>query len=77
MFLEIKGSNKKKLVIRSSKNREVTAKDIISKEKGILIKNRNHGRDRPKGIEALKNGLLSAFEEGEKAKIYIEKVLEK
>lgn len=77
VFLEIKGSNNKQLVIRSSKNREVIAKHTISKEKGILIKNRNHGRDRSKGIEALKNGLLSAFEEEEKAKVYIEKVLEK
>lgn len=77
VLLEIKGSNDRQLIIRNSKNGEVLAKHTISKEKGVLIKNRNHGRDRSKGIEALKSGLLLAFENEDIAKVYIEKVLEK
>src|SRR5699024_7634806 len=43
--------------------------------KGQLIKNRNHQRDRSKGIEAFKKTVVRQFQDTELASIYIEQVL--
>lgn len=45
---------------------------MVSKEKGILVKNRNHSRDRTKGIEVLKSSIVSAFKSEENANEYID-----
>ena len=46
----------------------------ISKEKGILIQNRTHTRDRTKGISAYKQSTASKFENSSLALEYLDKV---
>lgn len=75
VFIEITGLHQDTLIIRNSKNDEFLAKHVVSKEKGILVKNRNHSRDRSKGIEVLKSSIVAAFESEEHANEYIDEVL--
>ncbi|WP_338655208.1 hypothetical protein V6B14_03565 [Sporosarcina psychrophila] len=55
-------------------NGEVLAEHQISSEKGKLIQNRNHTRDRSKGIEELKKTVISYFEEQEDALMYVDEI---
>lgn len=75
VFIEITGLNQDTLIIRNSKNDEFLAKHVVSKEKGILVKNRSHSRDCSKGIEVLKSSIVAAFESEEHANEYIDEVL--
>ena len=50
---------------------------FITSEKGKLIQNRNHLRDRSKQIEGLKVQVLSQFPMPDKATPYVEEILER
>jgi transposase len=56
---------------------EILAKHQISKEKGKLIQNRKHQRDRTKGIDALIDNVASYFENEELGRSFLSKVREK
>ena len=62
------------MIIRKQSNGEVLAEHQISSEKGKLIQNRNHTRDRSKGIEELKKNVISHFEEQEDALTYVDEI---
>src|SRR5699024_1828756 len=55
---------------------EVLAKHELSFGKGQLIKNKNHQRDRSKGIEAFKETVIRQFQNTELASSYISDLLE-
>lgn len=61
VWIEATGEEPKKLVIRGKANGEVIAEHLISSEKGKLIQNRHHNRNRSRGIEELKQRLISYF----------------
>jgi hypothetical protein len=61
-------------VIRKEANGEIITEHIISAEKGKLIQNRHHTRDRSKGIEELKKRLISYFEDQTKAAVYFDEI---
>ena len=53
------------LVIKGNSDSEVLAKHRLELGKGKLIKNRNHGRDRSKGIQAYKETVVRQFKNTE------------
>ena len=53
------------------------AEHVISPEKGKLIQNRNHLRDRSKQIEALKMQVLTHFKMSEQAISYVEEIFKR
>ena len=58
-------------LIKTDIEGEVLARHGLSLEKGQLIKNKNHQRDRSKGIEAFKETVIRQFQDTELASIYI------
>ena len=74
VVLDIQGEQQDTLIIRNQSNGEVVAAHQISSEKGKLIQNRNHTRDRSKGIEELKKSVISHFEEQGDAIIYVDEI---
>jgi histidyl-tRNA synthetase len=50
------------------------AEHQISNEKGKLIKNRSHSRDRSKGIEDMKQHVINIFENPNEANLFVEEV---
>lgn len=71
VYLQIKQNT---LIIREQPAGEILAEHKISTQKGKLIKNRNHTRDRSKGIEELKQSVISSFENREAATIYVNEI---
>jgi len=71
VYLEVKQST---LIIRKQPDGEVLAEHKMSNEKGKLIKNRSHTRDRSKGIEELKQSVISSFEKQEEAMKYVNEI---
>ena len=74
VWIEVRQEDHKVLVIRKEANGEVIAEHIISSEKGKLIQNRHHTRDRSKGVEELKQRLISHFEDQVQAAAYLEEI---
>ena len=74
VVLDIQGEQRNTLIIRKQPNNEVLAEHQISSEKGKLIQNRSHTRDRSKGIEELKNIVISHFEKQEDALVYVDEI---
>lgn len=74
VFIEIKDG--KRLVIRLSPTGESIAEHSICREKGKLIKNSNHKRDRSHTIEVLKKEVLQLFPY-ESASSYIQQICDK
>ena len=74
VWIEVTGDAQRMLVIRKEVNGEIIAEHIISSEKGKLIQNRHHTRDRSKGIEELKQRLISNFEDQTKAAVYFDEI---
>ena len=68
--------DKSTLVIRRANDSEVLARHELAVGKGKLIKNRNHQRDRSKGIEAFKETIIRQFKDTELASIYVGQLLE-
>lgn len=73
VYLKIKQDT---LIILTQADGEILAEHKISNEKGRLIKNRNHSRDRSKGIEEIKQSVISNFEKQEDARAYIDEICE-
>ncbi|MGO5014861.1 IS21 family transposase [Niallia sp. Sow4_A1] len=71
VYLKIKQDT---LIILTQADGEILAEHKISNEKGRLIKNRNHSRDRSKGIEEIKQSVISSFEKQEDARAYIDEI---
>ena len=63
-------------LIICSDNGEILAKHKISYEKGKLIQDRNHTRDRTKGIDAFIDSVASYFDNEELAYLFLTKVRE-
>lgn len=74
VWIETTGEEQKTLVIRRKVNGEVIAEHLISSEKGKLIQNRHHTRDRSKGVEELKRRLISYFENQTQAAAYLDEI---
>lgn len=74
VFIEVKPGERQTLVIRKELEGELIAEHSISTEKGKLIQNRNHTRDRSKGIEEFKQRLISHFEDQERAASYLHEI---
>jgi transposase len=74
VFLEIEGEDDGILVIRERPDGDIIAEHQISSEKGKLIKNRKHARNRSKGIEELKRSIISHFEDEAAAHTYIQEI---
>ena len=74
VWIEVKDENKKTLVVRREVKGEVIAEHQVSSEKGKLIQNRHHIRDRSKGIEELKQRLISHFENQTQAAAYLDEI---
>ncbi|WP_253940770.1 Mu transposase domain-containing protein [Fundicoccus ignavus] len=53
------------------------ARHRVSLEKGKLIKNRNHGRDREKTLQKYRTAMIDLFEEEPRAILFIDKIVEK
>jgi hypothetical protein len=62
------------LIIRKEANGEVIGEHMISSEKGKLIQNRHHTRDRSKGVEELKQRLISHFGDQVRAAAYLDEI---
>jgi transposase len=74
VFLEIKGEHPGILIIRKQPNGDPIAEHQISNEKGKLIKNRNHSRDRSKGIEDMKQSVINSFKNLDEANLFVEEI---
>lgn len=74
VYLEIIGSYPSTLIIRTSIDGENIAEHQISNEKGKLIKNLSRSRDRSKGIEEMKQVIITSFENQEDVSLFIEEV---
>ncbi len=66
-------SDGQQLIIVDGSTGEIIAKHTMSLEKGKLIKNPNHARDRSKSIDTLKQHVLTLFP-SEESKHYIEEI---
>jgi hypothetical protein len=55
VYIEVTGDEQQTLVIRKETNGDVIDEHLISSEKGKLIQNRHHTRDRSKGLKSLNN----------------------
>lgn len=74
VYIEIQGED---LIIRADLQGEILAKHKIRHGKGELIKNRQHTRDRSKGIQAFKETLIRQFNDQEKAQKLINEVAQR
>nr|BAD18152.1 transposase A of IS643 [Halalkalibacterium halodurans] len=74
VWIEVKDEDQKTLVIRREAKGEVIAEHLVSSEKGKLIQNRHHTRDRSKGVEELKQRLVSCFEDQGQAAAYLDEI---
>lgn len=65
------------LIIRADLQGEILARHPICHGKGELIKNRQHTRDRSKGIQAYKETIIRQFKDQEKALMFVNEVAQK
>ncbi len=65
------------LIILHKVTGDEIARHTLSLEKGKLIKNRNHGRDREKTLQKYRTAMIDLFEQEEAAILFIDKVIEK
>ncbi|WP_274856641.1 Mu transposase domain-containing protein [Bacillus methanolicus] len=71
VYVEIQ---EEELIIRREPHGEVLARHPLCHGKGELIKNRQHTRDRSKGIQAYKETVIRQFKDQEKAEQFIHEV---
>jgi len=71
VFIEIQ---EEELIISAAPQGEILAKHRLCHGKGELIKNRQHTRDRSKGIQAYKETIIRQFSDQEKAELFIHEV---
>ncbi|MBG9979129.1 Mu transposase domain-containing protein [Ruoffia tabacinasalis] len=65
------------LVILHKITGDEIARHTLSLEKGKLIKNRNHGRDREKTLRKYRTAMIDLFEQEESTILFIDKIMEK
>ncbi|MPM79440.1 hypothetical protein SDC9_126473 [bioreactor metagenome] len=70
-------NDQKRLTIRKHPDGEVLANHPLETSTGKLIKNKNHGRDRSKGIQSYKETVAQQFKDLELASRYIDVLMEK
>ncbi|MGN7479864.1 IS21 family transposase [Solibacillus silvestris] len=63
-----------RLIIEKNHGEEPLAIHLLSKGKGQLIKNTNHGRDRTKGIAAYMETVRESFEDGAKVQRFLDEI---
>ncbi|KYD07948.1 hypothetical protein B4102_0582 [Heyndrickxia sporothermodurans] len=71
VYIETQGEE---LIIRADLQGEILAKHSICHGKGELIKNRQHTRDRSKGIQAYKETIVRQFKDQDKALKFVNEV---
>lgn len=71
VFIEIK---EEQLIIRSAPQGDILARHKLSNGKGELIKDRQHSRDRSKGIQAYMETIIRQFDNEEKAALFLQEV---
>lgn len=71
VYVEVKEGE---LIIRATPQGDILARHRLGLGKGELIKNRNHGRDRSKGIEAFKETVIRQLSNSEQAKQFLQEV---
>jgi transposase len=71
VFIEIQ---EEELIISAAPQGEILAKHRLCQGKGELIKNRQHTRDRSKGIQAYKETIIRQFSNQDKAELFIHEV---
>ncbi len=71
VYVEVRESE---LIIRATSKGEILARHRLALGKGELIKNRNHGRDRSKGLDAFKETVIRQLSNPEEAKQFIHEV---
>jgi transposase len=71
VFVEIQ---EEELIIRREPQGEILARHSLCHGKGELIKNRQHTRDRSKGIQAYKETIIRQFKDQEKAEQFLYEV---
>ncbi|WP_156847971.1 IS21 family transposase [Marinococcus halotolerans] len=74
VVIEVNEHEPKTLVIRPSLEGDIIAKHECSTEKGKLIQNRHHIRDRSQGLGELEQQLVSRFQHPPKAAAYLEEI---
>lgn len=74
VYLEIQDEE---LIIKADLQGEVLAKHKISQGKGELIKNRQHSRDRSRGIQAYKESIIRQFNNVENAQKFVSEVAQR
>lgn len=74
VVIEVNDNDPKTLVIRPSSEGDIIARHECSAEKGKLIQNRHHIRDRSQGLEELEQQLISWFQHPSKAAAYLEEI---
>lgn len=74
VFIEVKAGESQTLIIQEQVEGEILAEHEISLEKGKLIQNRSHTRDRSKGIDELKQRLISSFTDQRQAAVYLDEI---
>ena len=62
------------LIIEKSPEGEVLAEHKLSKSKGKLIKNKNHSRDRTKGISAYMETVKELFDHPERIQLFLDEI---
>ena len=65
------------LIILHKISGDEIARHTISLEKGKLIKNRNHGRNREKTLQKYRTAMIDLFDQEEKALVFIDQVIGK
>lgn len=66
----------KKLIIKSTPNGDILASHDLCEEKGKLIKNRNHTRDRSKGIQAYTETVQRQFSKQDEIVLFLSHIRE-
>jgi hypothetical protein len=74
VVIEVNEHEPKTLVIRPSLEGDIIAKHECSTDKGKLIQNRHHIRDRSQGLGELEQQLNSRFQHPPKAAAYLEEI---
>lgn len=70
-------NDQERLIIRKQPDGEILANHPLETSTGKLIKNKNHGRDRSKGIQSYKETVAQQFKDLELASRYIDILMEK
>ncbi|VXB70822.1 transposase [Bacillus sp. 349Y] len=77
VWIEVRTGGTPTLVIRREAQGEIIAEHLISVEKGKLIQNRHHTRDRSKDVEELKKRILARFKNQNQAATYLDEITQR